>query len=176
MPSIDLSGPDYPVGAPCWADLLVGDLARAQAFYSAVFGWEWRAGDVMSGGYALALQNGHPVAGISRRPDDAPVPSQWTTYLRVAQIESVLPTLSAAGGHALGRPVSLGTLARTLVVRDPGGTFFGLWQPGSLGGSGLLDSPGSLAWNELLTRSLRRGPRLPLRDVRPRLRRTRRRR
>ena len=39
------------------------------------------------------------------------------------------------------------------MVRDPGGTFFGLWQPGSLGGSGLLDSPGSLAWNELLTRS-----------------------
>ncbi|MEO5743812.1 MAG: VOC family protein [Terracoccus sp.] len=153
MSAIDLSAPDYPAGAPCWVDLLVGDVPRAQAFYSAVFGWEWRAGDELSGGYRLALREGHPVAGISRRPDHAPVPSQWTTYLRVDEIEALLPTLTAFGGQPLGRPVSLGALARTLVARDPGGTFFGLWQPGSLGGSGLLDSPGALAWNELLTRS-----------------------
>lgn len=153
MSAIDLSSPDYPVGAPCWVDLLVGDVPRAQEFYSAMFGWEWRAGDVRSGGYPLALHEGHPVAGISRRPDSATVPSQWTTYLRVDEIEAVAGALGAAGGQPLGRPVVLGSLARTLLARDPGGTIFGLWQPGSLGGSGLLDSPGTLTWNELLTRS-----------------------
>ncbi|MEO7000019.1 MAG: VOC family protein [Terracoccus sp.] len=153
MSAIDLSGPDYPVGAPCWVDLLVGDVPRAQEFYSAVFGWEWRAGDALSGGYPLALQDGHPVAGLSRRPDNATVPSQWTTYLRVDEIEAVTKALRASGGQPLGRPVSLGRLARTLLTRDPGGTFFGLWQPVALGGSGLLASPGALAWNELLTRA-----------------------
>ena len=153
MSAIDLSSPEYPAGAPCWVDLLVVDVPRAQTFYAALFGWEWRAGDALSGGYRLALHDGHPVAGISRRPDNVAVPSQWTTYLRVDAIEVVTATLASFGGQPLGQPVSLGGLARTLVARDPGGTFFGLWQPDSLGGSGLLDSPGALAWNELLTRS-----------------------
>ena len=47
MPDLNLTVPDYPYGAPCWVDLLVGDVERAQSFYSDLFGWRWLAGDVL---------------------------------------------------------------------------------------------------------------------------------
>ncbi|MEO7446722.1 MAG: VOC family protein [Humibacillus sp.] len=149
---LDLTVDDYPYGAPCWLDLLVSDVDAAQYFYGELFGWKWLEGGSATGGYPLALLDGHPVAGISRRPATAPVPSQWTTYLRVGDIAVADASIRAHGGRTLGRPVPLGALARTLVARDPGGAWFGVWEPAELPGSGLLDEPGSLAWNELLTR------------------------
>jgi predicted enzyme related to lactoylglutathione lyase len=148
----ELPTPVYPYGAPCWLDLLVSDVPRAQQFYAELFGWTWLAGDPASGGYTLALLDGKPVAGVSRKPSSAPVPSQWTTYLRVGDIDIAAAAIVANGGRPLGRPVSIGALARTLVAVDPGGAFFGVWEPGDLLGSGVLDKPGSLTWSELLTR------------------------
>jgi len=152
MRDLFLTVPDYPYGSPCWVDLLVSDVPRAKAFYTDLFGWEWLSGDPATGGYTMALLDGHPVAGISRRPDAAPVPSQWTTYLRVGDIAVAARAINAYGGRTLGRPVSLGALSRTLIAVDPGGCYFGVWEPGDLPGSGVLDEPGSLTWNELLTR------------------------
>jgi predicted enzyme related to lactoylglutathione lyase len=152
MPDLNLTVPDYPYGAPCWVDLLVSDVERAQAFYSGLFGWRWLAGDAATGGYTMALLDGHPVAGISRKPAGAPIASQWTTYLRVGQIEVAEAAINAHGGRTLGRPVPIGALARTFIALDPGGAYFGVWEPGDLPGSGLLDEPGALTWNELLTR------------------------
>ncbi|GAA2016957.1 VOC family protein [Terrabacter terrae] len=144
--------PDYPYGSPCWVDLLAADVPRARAFYGTLFGWQWVTGDPATGGYTMALLDGQPVAGLSRRPPNAPVPSQWTTYLRVGDLAVAARAIHAYGGRTLGRPVPLGALSRTLVAVDPGGSYFGVWQPGDLLGSGVLDEPGSLTWNELLTR------------------------
>jgi predicted enzyme related to lactoylglutathione lyase len=145
--------PDYPYGSPCWVDLLVSDVPQAKRFYTELFGWQWIAGDAATGGYTMALLDGHPVAGISRKPDNAPIPSQWTTYLRVGDIDVAAQAINTYGGRTIGRPVPLGALASTLIAVDPGGTYFGVWQPRDLPGSGLLDEPGSLTWNELLTRA-----------------------
>ncbi|GAA2747276.1 VOC family protein [Terrabacter aerolatus] len=152
MRDLNLTVPDYPYGSPCWVDLLVADVPRAKAFYGDLFGWQWLSGDPSTGGYTMALLDGHPVAGISRKPDSAPVPSQWTTYLRVGDLEVAALAINAYGGRTLGRPVAIGALSRTLIAVDPGGTYFGVWEPGDLPGSGVLDEPGSLTWNELLTR------------------------
>jgi predicted enzyme related to lactoylglutathione lyase len=152
MRDVALTVPDYPYGAPCWVDLLVSDVSRAKAFYRDLFGWQWISGDPATGGYTMALLRGHPVAGISLKPASASVASQWTTYLRVGDIGVAQAAISKHGGRTLGRPVPLGALARTLIAVDPGGAYFGVWEPGDLAGSGILDEPGSLTWNELLTR------------------------
>lgn len=34
MRDLNLTVPDYPYGSPCWVDLLVSDVPRAQTFYS----------------------------------------------------------------------------------------------------------------------------------------------
>lgn len=152
MDELRLTIPAYPVGAPCWVDLLVTDPAAAQRFYSELFGWTWRPGDEQTGGYPLALLDGAPVAGLSRRPEGAPVPSQWTTYLRVDDVNAAGRAIAQHGGRPLGRPATIGRLARSLIATGPGGAFFGLWEPGWLPGSGTLDEAGALTWNELATR------------------------
>lgn len=152
MRDLAITVPHYPYGAPCWVDLLVSDVDRAQRFYTELFGWRWLTGDAASGGYTMALLGDQPVAGVSRRPPNAPVPSQWTTYLRVGDISVAAHAIATYGGRPLGRPVQIGALARTMVAVDPGGAYFGVWEPGDLPGSGTLDRPGSLTWNELLTR------------------------
>lgn len=152
MSNLNLTVPDYPYGAPCWLDLLASDVDRSRAFYTELFGWRWLTGDSATGGYTMALLDGHPVAGLSHKPENAPVASQWTTYLRVGDIDVAARAIAGYGGRPLGRPVSIGNLARTLVAVDPGGAYFGVWEPHDLPGSGTLDAPGSLTWNELLTR------------------------
>lgn len=147
-----MSIPAYPFGAPCWVDLLVMDPAAAQHFYSELFGWSWRPGDEQTGGYPLALLDDAPVAGLSKRPDGVPVPSQWTTYLRTHDVYAAGRAIAANGGRPLGRPTTMGRLARSLIAMDPGGAYFGVWEPDWLPGSGVLDEPGALAWNELTTR------------------------
>ncbi|EWT07509.1 glyoxalase/bleomycin resistance protein/dioxygenase [Intrasporangium chromatireducens Q5-1] len=152
MDNLRLTIPAYPVGAPCWVDLLVADPAAAQDFYTALFGWSWRPGDEQTGGYPLALLHGAPVAGLSRRPEGAPVPSQWTTYLRTGDVYAAGRAIAQHGGRPLGRPATMGRLARSLIATGPGGAYFGVWEPGWLPGSGVLDEAGSLTWNELATR------------------------
>ena len=95
MRDLNLTVPDYPYGSPCWVDLLVSDVPRAQTFYSELFGWRWLAGDPATGGYTMALLDGHPVAGISRKPETAPIPSPWTTYLRVGDIDVAARAIKA---------------------------------------------------------------------------------
>ncbi|GAA5029574.1 VOC family protein [Terrabacter aeriphilus] len=152
MRDLVLTVPDYPYGAPCWVDLLAHDHVRAKAFYGSLFDWRWVAGDPATGGYTMALLGGRPVAGLSHRPAAAAVRSQWTTYLRVGDIEIARSAIASHGGRPLGQPVRLGALATTSIAVDPGGAYFGVWEPGDLAGSGVLDAPGSLTWNELLTR------------------------
>ncbi len=144
--------PAYPVGAPCWVDLLVSDAAAAQHFYSELFGWVWRAGDEQTGGYPLALLDGAPVAGLSHRPAGAQVPSQWTTYLRTNDVYAAGRAIARHGGRPLGRPVAMGRLGSSLIASDPAGAYFGVWEPEWLPGCGVLGEPGALAWNELATR------------------------
>jgi hypothetical protein len=45
-------------------------------------------------------------------------------------------------------------LGRMAIFTDPSGGVFGIWQPGTFHGSGLVNEPGALAWNELNTRDL----------------------
>ncbi len=153
MPDLNLTVPDYPYGAPCWVDLLVSDVERAQSFYSELFGWRWLAGDAATGGYTMALLDGHPVAGISRKPVGAPIASQWTTYLRVGQIEV------AAGGHRRPRrphprvgPCRSAPSPAPSSRSTPAAPTSACGSPATCRAAALLDAPGSLTWNELLTR------------------------
>jgi predicted enzyme related to lactoylglutathione lyase len=43
-------------------------------------------------------------------------------------------------------------LGRMAAFVDPTGAFFGVWQPRSFAGAGIVNEPGALSWNELNTR------------------------
>jgi uncharacterized protein len=62
----------WPEGTPCWVDLGAGDIPKAIAFYSAVFGWDIPPGRPETGGYSVAGLGGRDAAGIG--PKMGPTP------------------------------------------------------------------------------------------------------
>ena len=88
-------------GTPCWVDLGVADIAKAGAFYAALFGWEVHQGPPEAGGYALCLKDGKLVAGIGPKVGPAEEPSTWTTYLAASDADETAGKIKASGGQVL---------------------------------------------------------------------------
>ncbi len=145
----------YAPGTPSWIDIGSTDLERTHAFYTGLFGWERQdAGPVeQTGGYGFYTLRDKMVAGYGPAQD----PSGgvwWTTYVSVADADAVAKAVAAAGGTTFVAPMDVMTAGRMGVFADPGGAAFAIWQAGEHKGAQLVNEPGALCWNELLTRDL----------------------
>ncbi|MEU3064868.1 VOC family protein [Streptomyces subrutilus] len=151
-----MNGP-YKPGTPCWIDLMVPDQQAALDFYRDLFGWQGEIGPPEQGGYSVCTLKGKPVAGIMRAmnpdgsvPDPMP-PTVWTTYLSTDGIDATLKSVTDARGRTLAGPMDVMDLGRMAVVADPTGAVFGLWEPRSFDGAGIVNEHGALIWSELST-------------------------
>jgi predicted enzyme related to lactoylglutathione lyase len=133
-------------------DLGVADTGKAKAFYQGLFGWDIQEGPPEAGGYAMCLLNGMPVAGIGPNMGPAGAPAAWTTYIASEDADATVSKIRAAGGRVLMEPFDVMDVGRMAVAADPGGAVFGLWQARTHSGMGLANEPGSVAWNENMTR------------------------
>jgi hypothetical protein len=139
----------YEHGVPSWVDLGTADLPAAAAFYSALFGWTVEAGPPESGGYSIAQLRGRPVAGLG--PQMNPGPPVWATYVNVDDADKVIAKVAPAGGTAFMEPMDVMDAGRMAFFSDPQGATIGVWQPNSHKGAGIVNEPGTLTWNELVT-------------------------
>ncbi|MEO3870755.1 VOC family protein [Nonomuraea sp. B12E4] len=113
----------------CWNELVTRDLATAEGFYAAVFGWtpnlleiegskytEWRAGD-------------RTVAGMMEMSADYPpsTPSFWMTYFAVADLDATAAAAERAGADmaVCGAEAPPG---RFSILTDPQGAAFSIIQ------------------------------------------------
>jgi hypothetical protein len=133
-------------------DLGVADIAKAGAFYAELFGWEVHPGPPEAGGYVLCLKDGRQVAGIGPKMGPADAPSAWTTYLAASNADETAGKIKASGGQVLVAPMDVMGQGRMAMAADPGGAVFGLWQARQHTGVQLANEPGSLTWNENLSR------------------------
>lgn len=131
MPSLDGK-----TGRFCWLDLAATDARRAEAFYGALFGWVARTEEA-NGGIFTRLQLGGEDVGslyqLQRSHLEHGVPSHWTPYVRVDDIEAATRRVVALDGKVMVRPFDVAARARIALIVDPGGALLGLWQ--SIGGS-----------------------------------------
>jgi len=143
----------YAPGTPCWVDLSAPDLDAAVEFYGGLFGWEAPVQEnaEQTGGYRQALLRGQPVAGLMPLMQEGQ-PVAWSTYVSVADADVATAHVSEGGGTVIVEPMDVLELGRMAVFLDPTGAAFGVWQPGTFHGAGLVNEPGALAWNELTTR------------------------
>ena len=146
----------WATGTPCWVDLGVADIAKACAFYSALFGWEVQPGPPEAGGYTVCRKDGRQVAGIGPNIGQPASPPAWTTYLATADAAGTARKIKAAGGHLVVRPMDVMDQGRMAIATDPGGATFGVWQARAHTGVQLANEPGSLSWNENLSRDFDR--------------------
>ena len=136
-------------GTPCWVDISVPDLARSQAFYRGVLGWEFTPGSEEFGGYTTALVNGRGAAGMSPpMPGADPAPTFWTVYLATADSAASEAAITAAGGQTIFPSMQLADLGRMGVYADSTGAVFGTWESGSHTGYDVANEPGAVGWCE----------------------------
>lgn len=139
--------PDYlaPTGAPVWFDLMTSDADRAVDFYGQLFGWTSEDPSPEFGGYRSFLANGKPVAGLMPHMGDGPA-DVWTVYFRVDDAAAAADTAAAAGGQVIAPPMPVGDLGVMVVLADPAGAVYGLWQPGTHVGFTERGSQGTPYW------------------------------
>jgi predicted enzyme related to lactoylglutathione lyase len=140
----------YESGTPCWVDLGAADPDKAAGFYSDLFGWERGETYPGSDGYTLFLLRGKPVAAIGPKRGEGR--SHWTTYVSVADAEATSARVLVSGGQVHLEPTDVMDEGRIAAYSDSTGARFSVWQPRSRHGSGIVDEPGTMCWNELNTR------------------------
>ncbi|MDO5866231.1 MULTISPECIES: VOC family protein [Paenarthrobacter] len=151
MPEVDR----YKQGTPCWVDLSSTDIEVSKKFYRELFGWELEAMDVGRGlTYYMARLKGRYVAGMMQQLPDAPpgMPSYWANYLAVDSVDAAAERAVAAGGTVVVAPDSVPNgSGRMFFAADPTGAQIGFWEAGTHLGSGIINEPGTMIWNELQT-------------------------
>jgi uncharacterized protein len=141
-----------PLDAPLWFDLMTSDAPAAHAFYGALFGWQFDALGETVGSYAVCRIADAPAAGIGAIPPGQSWPSAWNVYFGVASLERTLSVVLAAGGQQVMPVEEVGDYGRMAFCADPTGAIFGLWQPGTHVGAGIIQEPGAMTWCEVNTR------------------------
>ncbi|AXB44006.1 VOC family protein [Amycolatopsis albispora] len=143
----------YAEGTPNWTDLPTTDQESAKAFYGRLLGWEFQDDPVPGGGvYSMALKNGSAVAALSAQPPaQRGMPPMWNTYFAVENVDTTCAKIEPTDGKLVMAPFDVADYGRMAVASDPGGAVFCLWQAYSHIGAGLVNEPGGVVWNELLT-------------------------
>ena len=139
----------YAPGTFSWAELATSDADAAKAFYTSVFGWEYRDNPIPDGQvYSMALRDGKDVAALFGSDQ----PPHWNCYVTV---ESADATAARAGGARRDRR---GRAVRRDGRRADGGDR----RPGRRGAVPVgaeertsarrwSTRPGAMTWNDLIT-------------------------
>jgi uncharacterized protein len=145
----------YAEGTPNWVDLQTTDTGAAKAFYTTVFGWTYDDQPMPQGGvYSMAKLGEEPVAAIAPQSPElaaAGVLPMWNTYLAVDAVDDTVAKTEAAGGQVAMAPFDVMDAGRMAFIIDPAGAAVALWQAGRHIGATLVNEPGTVTWNELIT-------------------------
>lgn len=119
-------------GAPYWHELHTRDYAAVLDFYRTALGWETRdVGDEATGfRYTQLVVDGQEYAGVMDGTGFLPdgVPSAWSVYITVADVDATLERAAALGGAVVldAETTPFGRLAQ---ITDPTGVAIKLAQP-----------------------------------------------
>jgi predicted enzyme related to lactoylglutathione lyase len=114
-------------GAPCWVSLATRDLRRAQEFYHAVLGWDWRSGK-LGDQYKFAGVNGVPVAGVAAvEALGQTSAAAWTPFFAASDANEAVARNQERGGTTAVGPLSFPP-GRAALLADREGAVFGVWE------------------------------------------------
>lgn len=143
-------------GTSAWIDLGAHDLAAAKTFYSGLFGWSFeQLGDEFNS-YNL-IRNGDGLVGGAMDvtgmtcPLGQPIPSEWSVYLTVDDLDSRLAKAEQNGAIVAMPAEQIGDSGRMAMIIDPTGAAICLWEPRDLDGYDFTGAAGSPVWFELMT-------------------------
>jgi uncharacterized protein len=138
----------YPPGTFSWAELATSDADAAKSFYSSLFGWDYDDNPIPGGQiYSLARRDGKNVAALFGSDE----PPHWNCYVTVASVDETAGRAGELGGTVVAEPFDVMDLGRMAVVIDPTGAALCLWEARGNIGAELVNTPGAMTWNDLVT-------------------------
>lgn len=139
----------HPPGAFSWAELSTSDADGAKAFYTAVFGWEYRDNPIGDGQiYSTAIRDGLDVAALYQADDRPP---HWSCYVTVTSADEATGRARELGAEVMMEAFDVLDVGRMSVIADPTGAVLCLWEPRTHIGASLVNTPGAMTWNDLVT-------------------------
>ena len=149
---------DFMPGEFCWIDLAAHNLKTAVAWYGELFGWSHFEMPSQPGAppYAFFMKGENAVAGIGQMSDEMQakgIPPIWNNYINSADCEATEARVVELGGTVTVPTQEIPGHGKLAFFLDPEGASFAAWE--SLPGKGqgvVTKEPGSLSWNELMTR------------------------
>jgi predicted enzyme related to lactoylglutathione lyase len=146
---------EYAPGSFCWAELSTSDAEAAKTFYSELFGWSFFDSEMGPGMvYTLLRSNGKDVAAlyqVSEQQRSEGAPSNWLSYVSVTDVDGSVEFAKSLGANVLTGPLDAHDAGRLAVIQDPLGATFALWKANKNIGAMLINQPGTMCWNELVT-------------------------
>lgn len=110
-----------------WNELYAGDPAKAETFYTGLFGWTLPDAMDMGpmGKYQFIAHDGITVGAIMGKPDEVPAPA-WSHYFWVESVASAQSRIAAAGGQVVNGPHEVPGPLWIIQGIDPQGAMFSL--------------------------------------------------
>ena len=141
----------YTPGTFSWVDLNTDDPDGAKAFYGALFGWDYEDIPIGEGAsYSMAKIDGHSVAALGPLQGEG-MPPRWNCYVTVADADASAARAKELGATLLAEPFDVFEAGRMAAFADPQGAVLSIWQAKENIGAGLVNVPGALNWNDLVT-------------------------
>ena len=140
------------LGRHGWSELMTSDAKAAEQFYNAVVGWTSApfAGSPMP--YTVFKRKGGiGVAGLMQTPDGMNMPPFWAMYVAVPKLEDAVAKVKRLGGSELSGLITVPTVGRLQMLKDPQGAAFYVIEPEPQGGPDEDPQPGDASWLELMT-------------------------
>ena len=139
----------YPPGTFSWAELATSDADGAKAFYTSLLSWDYEDNPVGDDQvYSMVLRDGKHVAAVYQDSDQPP---HWNCYVTVTSADDAAAKAKDAGGTVMLDPFDVMEVGRMAVIGDPSGAALSLWEPRQHIGAAVVNTPGAMTWNDLIT-------------------------
>jgi hypothetical protein len=117
------------IGECSWHELYSSDYEAGFRFYTELFGWQKGNSFDMGpmGTYQLFRRNAQDIGGMMNKPEPA-MPSAWTYYFRVSDVNAGAQRITDNGGRVMTGPMEVPGGDQIVVGVDPQGGAFALHQ------------------------------------------------
>jgi uncharacterized protein len=115
-------------GAFCWGQLNTNDTAKAEAFYTALFGWTAKTSSDDTMTYTEWALDGKPIGGMMEFPDGANALPYWLSYFAVNACEAMAARAVSLGAKTYVPPTGIPGAGRFAIFSDPQGATFAIYR------------------------------------------------
>ncbi|MCF6229148.1 MAG: VOC family protein [Planctomycetes bacterium] len=148
--------PAYGPGSISWPELATRDLDKAKDFYSKVIGWEYAEMDMGPMGMYNVIKVGEAMCGGMmgmNGPDWGEMPSHWSYYIYVEDVDATVEKAIAAGGEKVHDAFDAPEVGRICMLKDPSGAHFYVIVPaGDTDPKPPCQDEKAVIWTELMAR------------------------